>query len=64
MRSVKASYTVGMKRALLTLSVLSLLLSTGELILKPDHHQEPDAPVAWRYYKILTRIRAELQKRK
>ena len=53
-----------MKRALLTLSVLSLLLSTGELILKPDHHQEPDAPVAWRYYEILTRIRAELQKRK
>jgi len=41
-----------------------VLLSTGDLILKPDHHQEPDAPAAWRYYEILTRIRAELRKRR
>jgi hypothetical protein len=39
-----------------------MLLSTGDLILKPDHHQEPDAPAAWRYYEILTTIRTELQK--
>jgi len=37
---------------------------TGNLILKPDHHQEPNAPAAWRYYEILTRIRTELQKRR
>src|SRR5206468_10473672 len=42
--------------------VKRVLLATGNLILKPDHHQEPDAPAAWRYYEILTQIRAELQK--
>ncbi len=41
--------------------VRSLLLATGNLILKPDHHQEPEALAAWRYYEILTQIRAELQ---
>jgi hypothetical protein len=39
-----------------------VLLSTGDLVLKPDHHQPPDAPAAWRYYEILTGIRGELQK--
>jgi hypothetical protein len=29
---------------------------------KPDHREELDAPAAWRYYEILTTIRAELQK--
>lgn len=42
--------------------VKKVLLSTGDLILKPDHHQEPNAPAAWRYFEILTEIRAELQK--
>jgi len=42
--------------------VKKVLLATGDLILKPDHHQEPNAPSAWRYYEILTQIRAELQK--
>jgi len=41
--------------------VQEVLLATGDLILKPDHHQEPDAPAAWRYYEILTAIRTELQ---
>ena len=41
--------------------VRRVLLATGDLILKPDHHQEPDAPAAWRYYEILTSIRTELQ---
>jgi hypothetical protein len=40
--------------------VSSVLLSTGNLVLRPDHHQEADAPAAWRYYEILTRIRDEL----
>jgi predicted NAD-dependent protein-ADP-ribosyltransferase YbiA (DUF1768 family) len=42
--------------------VKDVLLATGNLILKPDHHQEPNAPDAWRYYEILTTIRADLQK--
>ena len=42
--------------------VASVLLSTGDLILKPDHHQAPDAPAAWRYYEILSGIRAELRR--
>lgn len=41
--------------------VKKVLLSTGDLILKPDHHQEPNAPAAWRYYEILTQIRTGLQ---
>jgi predicted NAD-dependent protein-ADP-ribosyltransferase YbiA (DUF1768 family) len=41
--------------------VKKVLLSTGDLILKPDHHSEPNAPAAWRYYEILMQIRAELQ---
>jgi hypothetical protein len=42
--------------------VQKVLLATGDLVLKPDHHQELDAAAAWRYYEILTTIRAELQK--
>src|SRR5256885_631260 len=44
--------------------VKRVLLATGDLVLKPDHHQEPNAPAAWRYYEILTKIRGELQKQK
>ena len=40
--------------------VQRVLLATGDLDLRPDHHQEPDAPPEWRYFEILTRIRAEL----
>ena len=42
--------------------VKKVLLSTGNLILKPDHHQEPNAPAAWRYFEIWMQIRSELQK--
>lgn len=41
--------------------VRRVLLATGALILKPDHHQEPNAPAAWRYHEILTMIRRELE---
>ncbi len=41
--------------------VKRILLATGTLTLKPDHRQESDAVAAWRYYEILTGIRAELQ---
>jgi predicted NAD-dependent protein-ADP-ribosyltransferase YbiA (DUF1768 family) len=42
--------------------VKKVLLSTGDLVLRPDHHQEPNAPAAWRYFEILTEIRSRLQK--
>src|SRR5262245_20802785 len=41
--------------------VRKVLLATGDLVLRPDHHQEPNAPAAWRYFEILTTIRSELQ---
>lgn len=44
--------------------VRRVLLATGDLILKPDHHPEADAPAEWRYFEILTRIRERLQQRK
>ena len=44
-------------------NVRKVLLATGDLMLKPDHIQEADAPAAWRYYQILTMIRGELQRR-
>jgi hypothetical protein len=43
--------------------VEQVLLATGDLVLKPDHHQEPNPPAAWRYYEILSDIRRELQQR-
>jgi predicted NAD-dependent protein-ADP-ribosyltransferase YbiA (DUF1768 family) len=42
--------------------VKRILFSTGDLILKPDHHQDPDSPPEWRYYEILMMIRKELNK--
>ncbi|HVT29523.1 MAG TPA: NADAR family protein [Lacipirellulaceae bacterium] len=42
--------------------VQRVLLATGDLVLKPDHHQGPNPPAAWRYYEILTQIREELRR--
>ncbi len=42
--------------------VRRVLLATGNLVLKPDHHQEPNAPAAWRYYEILMQIRTDLRR--
>ncbi len=42
--------------------VKRVLLQTGDLILKPDHHTEPNAPAAWRYNEIWMRIRSEMQR--
>jgi predicted NAD-dependent protein-ADP-ribosyltransferase YbiA (DUF1768 family) len=41
--------------------VQKVLVETGDLVLKPDHHQETNAPAAWHYFEILTQIRTELQ---
>ena len=40
--------------------VKRVLLATGDLVLKPDHHQEPNAPPAWRYNEIWMEIRQQL----
>ncbi len=42
--------------------VKKVLLSTGNLILLPDHHQPADAPPAWHYFDIYMDIRKQLQK--
>jgi predicted NAD-dependent protein-ADP-ribosyltransferase YbiA (DUF1768 family) len=44
--------------------VKRVLLATGNLVLKPDHHQEANAPPEWRYFEILTRIRDELNRQR
>jgi hypothetical protein len=41
--------------------VRKILLSTGNLILLPDHVQEKDPPAEWLYNKIWMEIRSELQ---
>ncbi len=41
--------------------VRDALLATGDLILKPDHHQPDDAPPSWHYCEILTELRAKFQ---
>jgi predicted NAD-dependent protein-ADP-ribosyltransferase YbiA (DUF1768 family) len=41
--------------------VREVLLSTGDLVFRPDHHQAPDAPPAWRYCRILMDIRKVLR---
>ena len=41
--------------------VRETLLATGDLILRPDHIQEPAAPPEWRYFEIWMEIRNELQ---
>jgi predicted NAD-dependent protein-ADP-ribosyltransferase YbiA (DUF1768 family) len=43
--------------------VRKVLLTTGDLVLKPDHHSELNAPPEWRYYEILTRIRTDISRR-
>lgn len=42
--------------------VKRVLLATGNLVLRPDHHGEPDAPPEWLYYEIWMKIRAELRR--
>jgi predicted NAD-dependent protein-ADP-ribosyltransferase YbiA (DUF1768 family) len=40
--------------------VRAILLSTGTLILRPDHIEEPNAPPEWRYFEMWMQIRSEL----
>lgn len=41
--------------------VKKILLSTKDLILKPDHHEDKNAQKAWHYYEIYMKLRAELK---
>ena len=41
--------------------VQQVLLSTGNLILRPDHVEEPDPPAEWLYFKIWMELRTKLQ---
>ena len=43
--------------------VREILLQTGNLLLRADHIEEPDAPPEWQYYRIWMEIRSELQRR-
>ncbi|MCB0416693.1 MAG: NADAR family protein [Bdellovibrionaceae bacterium] len=43
--------------------VRRILLSTGDLILRPDHKQGADTPPAWKYHEIYMAIRRELQEK-
>ena len=40
--------------------VKRVLLATGDLMLKPDHHGEENPPPEWKYYDIWMQIRREL----
>lgn len=44
--------------------VKQVLLATGDLKLRPDHHQPPDAPPSWHYHEIWMDLRGELQQGK
>ncbi|MBN23132.1 MAG: hypothetical protein CL678_17740 [Bdellovibrionaceae bacterium] len=41
--------------------VKTLLLKTGNLVLKPDHHPSEEATPAYEYYRMLMEIRTQLQ---
>jgi predicted NAD-dependent protein-ADP-ribosyltransferase YbiA (DUF1768 family) len=45
-------------------NVMQVLLATGDLLLKPDHYGEPNAPPEWRYNEILMMVRRELRSRR
>ena len=41
--------------------VRRILLSTGDLILRPDHVEEHDPPPEWQYFRIWMDLRSELR---
>jgi hypothetical protein len=42
--------------------VREILLSTGDLVLLPDHIQEADPPPEWLYFRIWMELRSDLQR--
>jgi predicted NAD-dependent protein-ADP-ribosyltransferase YbiA (DUF1768 family) len=43
--------------------VRQTLLSTGDLVLLPDHVEDPDPPAEWLYFRIWMEIRADLKRK-
>jgi hypothetical protein len=43
--------------------VKRILLATGDLKLRPDHIEEPNAPPEWHYYDLWMQLRTERQNR-
>jgi len=43
--------------------IQKVLLSTGDLILRPDHQQPLEVPPAWQYHQIYMDLRDELQEK-
>ncbi len=41
--------------------VKKTLLATGDLILRPDHHEDKDGTKAWKYYDIYMKLRGDLK---
>ncbi len=41
--------------------VKEILIATGNLKLRPDHHQDPASPPEWRYFEIYEMLRQELR---
>jgi len=44
--------------------VKRILLQTGDLVLVPDHHQDPNASPAWKYHQIWMNIRTQISNKK
>jgi predicted NAD-dependent protein-ADP-ribosyltransferase YbiA (DUF1768 family) len=44
--------------------VREILLATGDLIMLPDHSEEPGAPPEWLYFQIWMEIRRDLQQKR
>ncbi|HLY19081.1 MAG TPA: NADAR family protein [Bryobacteraceae bacterium] len=44
--------------------VRETLLATGNLVLRPDHIEEPNPPPEWLYFRIWMDIRSQLQRQK
>ena len=42
--------------------VREILLSTGNLVLRPDHYQEDDPPAEWLYFRIWMQFRDEFRR--
>jgi len=42
--------------------VRRVLLATGDLVLKPDHHGEPNSPPEWKYFELWMELRSEARK--
>ena len=57
-----SSFAPTREKVLQNPEVQEVLLATDDLVLRPDHHEEPGAPPEWRYFEILTAIRSELRR--